>query len=48
MCGFPRSSPDVNRTMGMSEFWMPGFLQLLSGVYLVVGLTWFDVFWITG
>jgi hypothetical protein len=23
---------------------MPGFLQFLTGVYLVVGLTWFDVF----
>ena len=42
--GFPRSSPDVDRTMGMWGFWMPGFLQFLTGVYLIVGLTWFDVF----
>jgi hypothetical protein len=41
---FPRSSPDVNRTMGIWGFWMPGFLQFLTGVYLIVGLTWFDVF----
>jgi hypothetical protein len=41
---FPKSTPDVNRTMGMWGFWMPGFLQFLTGVYLVVGLTWFDVF----
>jgi hypothetical protein len=41
---FPKSSPDVNRTMGMWGFWMPGFLQFLTGVYLIVGLTWFDVF----
>ena len=41
---FPKSSPDVNRTMGMWGFWMPGFLQFLTGVYLMVGLTWFDVF----
>jgi hypothetical protein len=42
--GFPRPTPEVNRTMGMWGFWMPGFLQFLTGVYLVVGLTWFDVF----
>jgi hypothetical protein len=42
--GFPKPSPDVNRTMAMWGFWMPGFLQFLTGVYLVVGLTWFDVF----
>jgi hypothetical protein len=41
---FPQSTPDVNRTMGMWGFWMPGFLQFLTGVYLIVGLTWFDVF----
>ena len=41
---FPKSTPEVNRTMGMWGFWMPGFLQFLTGVYLVVGLTWFDVF----
>src|ERR1700694_5003524 len=41
---FPKSSPDVGRTMGMWGFWMPGFLQFLTGVYLIVGLTWFDVF----
>src|SRR5258705_4067686 len=42
--GFPKSTPDVDRTMGMWGFWMPGFLQFLTGVYLIVGLTWFDVF----
>ena len=42
--GFPKSSPDVDRTLGMWGFWMPGFLQFLTGVYLIVGLTWFDVF----
>jgi hypothetical protein len=41
---FPKSTPDVDRTMGMWGFWMPGFLQFLTGVYLIVGLTWFDVF----
>src|ERR1700741_4551590 len=42
--GFPRTSQEVNRTMGMWGFWMPGFMQFITGVYLIVGLTWFDVF----
>lgn len=42
--GFPKSSPDVDRTMGMWGFWMPGFMQFITGVYLMVGLTWFGVF----
>jgi len=41
---FPKSSPDVNRTLGLWGFWMPGFMQFLTGVYLLIGLTWFDVF----
>src|SRR5258708_14489439 len=43
--GFPQSSPDVDRTIGMWGFWMPGFLQFLTGVYPIVGLTWFGGFW---
>ncbi|HEX4206196.1 MAG TPA: hypothetical protein VHZ51_18760 [Ktedonobacteraceae bacterium] len=35
---------DVNRTMGMWGFWMPGFMQFLTGVSLLIGLTWFQVF----
>jgi hypothetical protein len=42
--GFPKTSPDVDRTMGMWAFWMPGFMQFLTGTYLLVGLTWFGVF----
>lgn len=42
--GFPASSPEVDKTMGMWGFWMPGFCQFLTGVLLFVGLTWFDVF----
>ena len=42
--GFPKASPEVNRTMGMWGFWMPGFMQFITGVYLLVGLTWFNVF----
>src|SRR5712672_2442781 len=42
--GFPKASPEVNRTMGMWGFWMAGFMQVITGVYLLVGLTWFNVF----
>jgi hypothetical protein len=42
--GFPKPSPEVNRTMGMWGFWMPRFMQFITGVYLLIGLTWFNVF----
>jgi hypothetical protein len=42
--GFPKASPDVNRTLGIWGFWMPGFMQFLTGLYLLTGLTWFNVF----
>ncbi len=41
---FPKTSPEVNRSMGMWGFWMPGFMQFITGVYLLIGLTWFNVF----
>jgi hypothetical protein len=42
--GFPSASQEVDRTMGMWGFWMPGFMQFIAGTYLLVGLTWFNVF----
>src|ERR1700753_3464750 len=42
--GFPKSSPEVNRSLGLWGFWMPGFMQFLTGIYLLTGLTWFNVF----
>lgn len=42
--GFPKSSPEVNKSMGMWGFWMPGFMQFITGIFLLVGLTWFNVF----
>src|ERR1700761_317700 len=42
--GFPKTSPAVNRTLGLWGFWMPGFMQFITGVYLLIGLTWFNVF----
>src|SRR6201996_8192345 len=42
--GFPKASPEVDRTMAMWGFWMPGFMQFITGTYLLIGLTWFNVF----
>jgi hypothetical protein len=42
--GYPKAGPEVDRTMGMWGFWMPGFCQFLTGVYLILGLTWFNAF----
>src|ERR1700745_3072774 len=44
LLGFPKATPEVNKTMGMWGFWMPGFMQFITGVYLLIGLTWFNVF----
>jgi hypothetical protein len=40
--GFPKNSPEVNRSLW--GFWMPDFMQFLTGIYLLTGLTWFNVF----
>jgi hypothetical protein len=42
--GFPKNDPGLDRTMAAWGFCMPGFMQFLTGVYLMVGLTWFNVF----
>lgn len=42
--GVPKTTPEVNKSMGMWGFWMPGFMQFITGLYLAVGLTWFGVF----
>lgn len=42
--GRPATSPEVNRTMGMWGIWMGGFMQFITGVYLMVGLSWFGVY----
>lgn len=42
--GFPRRDQRVDRANGVWGIWMPGFCQFLVGVYLFVGLTWFQVF----
>jgi len=42
--GYPKSSPEMNKTMGMWAIWMPGAMQFVTGVVLLIGLTWFNVF----
>jgi hypothetical protein len=42
--GVPKSSIEVDKSLAMWGFWMPGFMQFITGVYLIVGLTWFGVF----
>ena len=41
---FPKTSPEVNKSLGLWGFWMQGFMQFLTGIYLLIGLTWFNVF----
>jgi hypothetical protein len=40
----PARSRSVDITTGIWGFWMPGFMQFLTGVYLWVGLVWFHTF----
>jgi hypothetical protein len=42
--GFPKESPEVDRTIALWGIWMNGFMQFITGLYLIVGLTWFGVF----
>ena len=44
LLGFPRRSEPVDRSLGVWGVWMPGLCQLLTGLVLFVGLTWFPVF----
>ncbi|GAA5039369.1 hypothetical protein [Actinopolymorpha pittospori] len=41
---FPRRSPESDRTMGLWDIWVPGFLQTFAGVLLFVGLDLLDAF----
>ncbi|MGH7709624.1 MAG: hypothetical protein ACREM6_17170, partial [Vulcanimicrobiaceae bacterium] len=42
--GWPKDSPEVNRSIGMWGIWMNGAMQLITGIYLMVGMSWFGVF----
>jgi len=42
--GFPTRDERVDRSMGMWGIFMAGLSQVVTGVILFVGLTWFQVF----
>lgn len=41
---YPKTTREVDRTLAMWGFWMPGFMQFVTGITLLIGLTWFQVF----
>lgn len=42
--GYPEKTPAVEWANGWWGITMPGLCQLLNGIYILVGLTWFHVF----
>lgn len=44
LLGWPARDEKVNLATGVWGIWMPGFMQLLTGTYLFVGLAWFGSF----
>lgn len=42
--GIPPRDEKVDLDTGIWGIWMPGFMQFITGVYLWIGLTWFQVF----
>jgi hypothetical protein len=42
--GFPARDERVDRSLGVWGVWMPGLCQLLTGLILLIGLAWFQVF----
>jgi hypothetical protein len=46
LAGWPKRDEEgrVDRGTGVWGIWLPGFCQLVTGVILFVGLTWFQVF----
>ena len=41
---FPRREPQIDRSMGIWGIFLPGLCQLITGIILFIGLTWFQVF----
>lgn len=42
--GYPKREPGVNLATGIWGVWMPGFMQFVTGIYLLAGLTLFGTF----
>jgi hypothetical protein len=41
---WPKRSESVDKSTGVWGIWLPGFCQLVTGIILFVGMTWFQVF----
>jgi hypothetical protein len=44
LIGFPRENPSVDRALGVWGIFLPGLCQVVTGILLFVGMTWFQVF----
>ena len=44
LLGFPGRDPSVNRSLGVWGIFLPGLCQVVTGILLFVGMTWFQVF----
>lgn len=42
--GFPERGPAVDRAVGVWGLFMPGLCQVVTGIILFIGMTWFQVF----
>lgn len=42
--GYPAKSVEADKSIAVWGIWMNGFMQFITGVYLMIGLTWFGVF----
>ncbi|MFC9281693.1 hypothetical protein [Streptomyces collinus] len=42
--GYPQRSDATERGLGVWGVWMPGLCQLVTGLILFIGLSWFQVF----
>ncbi|NVM93703.1 hypothetical protein [Arthrobacter wenxiniae] len=41
---WPKRNESVDKSTGVWGIWLPGFCQLVTGIILFVGMTWFQVF----
>lgn len=41
---WPKRNESVDKSTGVWGIWLPGFCQLVTGLILFVGMTWFQVF----
>ncbi|MFC4036617.1 hypothetical protein ACFO3J_35040 [Streptomyces polygonati] len=44
LVGWPKRDERVDRSLGVWGIWLPGFCQFVTGLILIIGLTWFQVF----